>query len=84
MKMYLSLIRSFQIHYFILVNLQILDYLRQFEGIDTLKLHRWMTRCQVVSDAQVPLGALEDVLDGLLSQALFVHVWNTPPSNSKA
>ena len=37
-----------------------------------------MTRSQVVPDAKVPLGAIEDVLDGLRSQALLGHAWNTP------
>jgi len=37
-----------------------------------------VTRSQVVPDAKVPLGAIEDVLDGLRSQALLGHAWNTP------
>ena len=37
-----------------------------------------VTRRQVVPDAKVPLGAIEDVLDGLRSQALLGHAWNTP------
>ena len=41
-------------------------------------LNRQVIRRQVVPDAKVPLGALEDVLDGLRSQALLCHAWNTP------
>ena len=41
-------------------------------------LNRQVTRRQVVPDAKVPLGAIEDVLDGLRSQALLGHAWNTP------
>ena len=41
-------------------------------------LNRQVTRRQVVPDAKVPLGALEDVLNGLRSQALLGHACNTP------
>ena len=41
-------------------------------------LNRRVICRQVVPDAKVPLGAIEDVLDGLRSQALLGHAWNTP------